>query len=353
MGFRYTLGNISIICYKIYFYVSVDDVVNEIVKFSNQFNNQALRRFTAMDLDFLMSICAKVRDRGSEEVVFTFDELRKLAKVKKNVTNEEMVKQIVNVNRRLLALSFEFTDKRSIIQFALFSSFETNPDDATLTVSINPKFGFLLNELTANFTRFELAEFTELRSSYAKEFYRRAKQYRSKGFWTVSLEEFCRLLDVPKSYRVGQINKYVLGPIEEELGEQMHLRVERCYKKKTGGRGRPSLVGFKFYFDREGPRAIPTDLFNADIIEQYERSDPDELRRQQEETAKQRELHGGSMFIGAPGYIPFPEQDGNDDIASATQSEPGVGETSAEQVDGSHGESDGSAVVRGAELENE
>ena len=300
---------------------------NEIVKFSNQFNSQALRRFTAMDLDLLMSICAKVRDKGSDEVVFTFDELRKLARLKKNVTNEELTRQILNVNRRLLALSFEFTGNRSIIQFALFSSFETNLEDATLKVAINPKFSFLLNELTANFTRFELAEFTELKSSYAKEFYRRAKQYRSKGFWSVSLEDFCRLLDVPKSYKTGQINKYVLGPIEEELGERMHLYVERCYKKKGSGRGRPSLVGFKFHFDREGRHGVIDNPYNSELVEQLDRPEPAEIRWKREQTAKERERHGGYMFAGAPGYIPLPDDQKSDGVESAEDNARGDSET--------------------------
>ena len=31
---------------------------DEIVKYSNQFNNQALRKFTALDLDLLMAVIA-------------------------------------------------------------------------------------------------------------------------------------------------------------------------------------------------------------------------------------------------------------------------------------------------------
>ena len=34
---------------------------DEIVKYSNQFNNQALRKFTALDLDLLMAIASRVR----------------------------------------------------------------------------------------------------------------------------------------------------------------------------------------------------------------------------------------------------------------------------------------------------
>ena len=34
---------------------------DEIVKYSNQFNNQALRKFTALDLDLLMAVIAVCR----------------------------------------------------------------------------------------------------------------------------------------------------------------------------------------------------------------------------------------------------------------------------------------------------
>ena len=225
---------------------------NEIVKYSNQFNNQALRKFTALDLDLLMAIASRVRDKGTDEVAFTFEELKRLAGLQRNMTNDEFAKQIANVNRRLLALNFEFqNEEHDIIQFALFAGFVTSPTKRTLTVSVNSRFSFLLNDLTSQFTRFELAEFTALRSSYAKECYRRLKQYRQTGVWKVSLEDFRRLLDVPKSYRPSEINKYVLKPIEEELGPLLNLKVHRKYLKKKPGRGRASLVGFEFEFDPE------------------------------------------------------------------------------------------------------
>ncbi|MDC7286158.1 replication initiation protein, partial [Bifidobacterium thermophilum] len=70
------------------------------------------------------------------------------------------------------------------------------PANQPLEVSVNDRFAFLLTDLTSQFTRFELAEFADLKSKYAKEFYRRAKQYRSSGIWKVSRDEFCRLLNV-------------------------------------------------------------------------------------------------------------------------------------------------------------
>lgn len=224
---------------------------NEIVRYSNQFNAQALRRFTALDLDLLMAIAARVRDKEIDEVTFTFEELRRLAHVKKNLTDKELAARIVEVNDRLLACRFRFQDDSRTVQFTLFSGFETDWKTAKLLVEVNPRFSFLLNDLTSQFTRFELAEFTALKSSYAKETYRRLKQFRQTGVWKVSLAEFRRLLDIPDSYRISHINSRVIKPIEDELKPLMNLKVHRKFAKVAAGRGRSQLVGFEFEFDPE------------------------------------------------------------------------------------------------------
>lgn len=224
---------------------------NEIVRYSNQFNAQALRRFTALDLDLLMAIASRVRDQGIDEVVFTFEELRQLAHIKKNLTDKELAARIVEVNDRLLACRFRFQDDSRTVQFTLFSGFETDWKTAKLLVAVNPRFSFLLNDLTSQFTRFELAEFADLKSSYAKETYRRLKQFRQTGVWKVSLAEFRRLLDIPDSYRISHINSRVIKPIEDELKPLMNLKVHRKFAKVAAGRGRSQLVGFEFEFDPE------------------------------------------------------------------------------------------------------
>lgn len=224
---------------------------NEIVRYSNQFNAQALRRFTALDLDLLMAIAARVRDKEIDEVTFTFEELRRLAHVKKNLTDKELAARIVEVNDRLLACRFRFQDDSRTVQFTLFSGFETDWKTRKLLVAVNPRFSFPLNDLTSQFTRFELAEFTALKSSYAKETYRRLKQFRQTGVWKVSLAEFRRLLDIPDSYRISHINSRVIKPIEDELKPLMNLKVHRKFAKVAAGRGRSQLVGFEFEFDPE------------------------------------------------------------------------------------------------------
>ena len=209
---------------------------NEIVKFSNQFNNVALKKFDAVHLDVLMAIASRVREKGTATVEFSFEELRGLMRLRKNLTNRQLADKIVQTNARLLALNYMFEDSGKIIQFALFTKFVTDPQEATLAVGVNEEFAFLLNDLTSQFTRFELAEFADLKSKYAKEFYRRAKQYRSSGIWKISRDEFCRLLSV-------------LKPIIEECGPLLGLKIERQYVKRR-------LSGFVFTFARETPPVI-------------------------------------------------------------------------------------------------
>lgn len=289
---------------------------NEIVRYSNQFNAQALRRFTALDLDLLMAIASRVRDQGTDEVVFTFEELRQLAHIKKNLTDKELAARIVEVNDRLLACRFRFQDDSRTVQFTLFSGFETDWKTAKLLVAVNPRFSFLLNDLTSQFTRFELAEFADLKSSYAKETYRRLKQFRQTGVWKVSLAEFRRLLDIPDSYRISHINSRVIKPIEDELKPLMNLKVHRKFAKVAVGRGRSRLVGFEFEFDPErvpgGKGAPRVDLSRSVVADAARKSLRDaaraderaEAERRREENlkavAEERARRGGSMLMHAP-----------------------------------------------------
>ena len=55
--------------------------MNEIVKYHKDFENKlVLKSFTASELNFLMSICTKVRGKKEDEVIFTFNELKELSK---------------------------------------------------------------------------------------------------------------------------------------------------------------------------------------------------------------------------------------------------------------------------------
>lgn len=227
----------------------MDQDKKTIVKFRNDFNSVALKNFTVNELNLLMAISSKVLNSGKNKVQFTFLELKKLIKLNKNYTNDEFAEEIINVNRKLLMLNFQLSNENNdVVQFTLFNTFITSKVNKTLTVSVNSPFEFLLNDLTANFTKFELEEFVAIRNIYAKECYRRLKQFRSTGYWKVSIEDFREILNIPESYRMCHINDKILRPIEKQLGSYFGNLI--IAKVKSNEAGNP-ITHLEFFFEKE------------------------------------------------------------------------------------------------------
>ena len=228
---------------------------SEIVKYDNDFNNQALRRFTSEELNLLMTIFHKLREKETNILEYSFYELKKLIMLEKNMTVKEFANTIMNVNKKLLSLNYTYRENNTIVQMAIFKTFKIKLDEQILMISLNEDFRFLLNDFNKEWTRFELEEFVNLKSSYTKEFYRRMKQFKNTGFWNCSLENFKHLLDIPATYRMIDIDTWVLKPIKKELGEKYNLQIKKKYGF-TGGRGRSRVVGFEFRFLKDSKEKI-------------------------------------------------------------------------------------------------
>jgi len=218
------------------------------VKYHNDVNSVSLQKFTSNELDILMVIMSRMRDHGEDEITFTFDYLKKLVKWQRKQDIKTFALALDRTYQKLIQCNIKIGDDRHWVRFVLFTEYNVNLDTQTISIAVNNKFRFVLNELSSNFTRFELDEFTGLKSSYAKEFYRRMKQFRSTGLWKASLEEFKRLMDIPERYSIDVIDSRVFAPILSELGERYHLKIQKLYEAR--GRGRPRVSGFEFTFDK-------------------------------------------------------------------------------------------------------
>lgn len=222
--------------------------MNNIVKYHNNFNSIGLRNFNSNELNILMAICSRMKEKGEKEITFHFDKLKKLVNYSDN-TSATFIKDLESTYDKLISIKLKVGDERRFIKFVLFTRYSVDVDEKTVEIAVNKEFAWVLNELNVTFTAFELKEFISLKSSYAKEFYRRMKQFKSTGKWNISLEDFKRIMDVPVNYRMCDIDVWVLKPIQKELGDRFNLKIKKLYSKKS--RGRPSVSGFIFTFLRE------------------------------------------------------------------------------------------------------
>jgi len=198
-----------------------DNFMNEIVKYHKDFEKKlVLKNFTASELNFLMAICTKVRDKKEDEVIFTFEELKKLSKWVKT-DNKSFIKSLQNTNKKLMALIFEMPNEEAeaggVTQFVLFPTFDIFPVSKILKVAVNTKFAYLLNNLSNNFNQYQLQEFASLKSVYSKLLYKELMLFKDTGYRIFKIEDFRKKLDIPEKYRMTNIKQKVLTPIEEDF----------------------------------------------------------------------------------------------------------------------------------------
>ena len=191
--------------------------MNEIVKYHKDFENKlVLKNFTASELNFLMAICTKVRDKKEEEIMFTFNELKNISNWT-NKNDKDFIRSLEMTNKKLIELTFRFENEKEIIMFVLFPTFHIDKDEKTLKVAVNTKFAYLLNNLSNNFNWYQLKDFTSLKSKYSKLLYKELMLFKDTGYRIFKIEDFRKKLDIPEKYRMTNIKQKILTPIEEDF----------------------------------------------------------------------------------------------------------------------------------------
>ncbi|WP_368254885.1 replication initiation protein, partial [Enterococcus faecalis] len=159
------------------------------VKYRNELNMITLKKFNAKEMDLFFALCARMKDKGLNNIVFSFEELKELSDYRTTAI-KAFTDDLDSLYSKMLQLTYrdEYDDDGSFRRFVLFTSFDVNVKKQTVEVSINPKLEGILNGLTTEFSKFELSAFTSLRSTYAKTLFRLLMQYRSTGYYVVNIE---------------------------------------------------------------------------------------------------------------------------------------------------------------------
>ncbi|MGL4534717.1 MAG: replication initiation protein [Fusobacteriaceae bacterium] len=203
----------------------------EIVQYHNDMNKISFGNFKEKEMDLLFSICYKMKNEELSEVTLDFSELKNLSAYSDR-HKDRFYKDLDSVYKKLLELNMKIESETELVRFVLFTRYKISKDQKKVSIKINEEFKYLLNNLTQNYTRFELNQFVKLKSRYSKNIFKYLKQFQSTKYFFLSLEEFRELLAIPKSYRMSDIDKQILKPCIAELGEYFpELKLE---KEKKG-----------------------------------------------------------------------------------------------------------------------
>lgn len=220
------------------------------VRYHNQLNEIKLGKLELKEFDLFYSICYKLKESGTNEVKLNFSELTSLIGEEKNSKRTPI--HIDNLNKKLASINQQIEIAPNVFErFVLFTNFTTNFNDDTLTIKTNDKFKYLLNNLVDTYTKFDLIDFINLKSSYSKNMFKLLKQWQSICYKKYDLDNLKDLLNVPESCRNSStnFNKRVMLPIEEELPN--YFKNLRISKIKTGTK----ITHIEFSWDKEKVRS--------------------------------------------------------------------------------------------------
>lgn len=214
---------------------------NEVVKYNNDLNTISMRGRSAEEMNFFFAIIAKIRDKGKNEIVLNTAEIKEL--IDYSDRENRWIKILENIANKIMGLKYIEKNDVEIAYFNMFQRFKISIPKKTVNLKVTSDFEYIVNKLTKNFTRFELEEFTTLRSTYSKTMYRILKQWRTLGVKEIELKLFRELLNIPKSYKPNDIKKRVIGPIEKELPKYFTDLKVKIIKANT--KGNP-VIAYRF-----------------------------------------------------------------------------------------------------------
>lgn len=213
--------------------------MNEVVKYHNDLNSVSFRTWSSEEMNLFFTVIAKIRDKGIETIILETDELKELTQFadKHHKRWEEVM---IKAGKKVMNLKYYETSGRSFSIMNLFQEFTVDPDKQVIVVSATTRFEYIINQIQANFTSYELEEFVNLQSTYSKTAYRLLKQWRTIGRKEFQMENFKRMMDMPEYYKPSEIDRLVLKPIMKELPQ--FFKGLKVKKVKSNKRGNPVLA---------------------------------------------------------------------------------------------------------------
>lgn len=193
--------------------------MRKIAKYHNDMNDLPLRDFNDKELDIFFSIVVEMRDKGQELVEFDFATIFEMSQ---STRSDRFIEDLDRIVKKLVRIGIRNEDERGIEYLMLFNRFYIDKLDKKIEVKTSKECLYWLNHKweMGNYTKFDLIKFVELKSTYSKTLFRKLHQFKYQGFYTVSLDEFRYLFQVPESYETSHITDKVINPCIKELKQQ-------------------------------------------------------------------------------------------------------------------------------------
>ncbi|MFP6072275.1 replication initiation protein [Helicobacter pylori] len=235
---------------------------NTYTTYHNNANKVNLGKLSEREANLLFAIFQRLKDQGNTLIRFEPQDLKRMLGIK--ISYDNLTRTARSMWNKIKTA--DFWEVRDIIvngrecvsekNYMLFQVCEIVSDKETreflyMDIQLNTGYNYLLNNLGmgGQYTSFKILEFQRVRGKYAKTLYRLLKQYKSTGILSVEWSQFRELLDIPKDYKMRNIDQKVLTPSLKEL-RKIYPFEHLSYKKERKSHDKRKVTHIDFYFEQ-------------------------------------------------------------------------------------------------------
>lgn len=186
------------------------------VKYNSKLNDTAFNQFNSMDLDLFFTLLTELRYEGAKDITLSYDAIREAIKFDKSKAARVFDETLKTFYSKLKNITFVYEDSSKYSEYVIFPTFKSDIDKKEVMFGINNHLRYLITDFS-RYTEFQLYAHNSLKSTYAKTAFRLLNQFKGTGSLILTIDEFRRKLDIPESYKPGNIKQFVLKAIIEEL----------------------------------------------------------------------------------------------------------------------------------------
>ena len=194
---------------------------NLVVKHNALINATSKYKYETNELKLICTLISNIDNQKDKGFDIKYMNLRDLNFSEKDITN---VEYITNLCESIMSKPFKIGKG----VFNWFSGLVY--DDGFIEYAFDKRLKPYLLELKDNFTRYNISNILKLRSSYSIQIFELLSQYKTIGTRSITIDEFRKLLKIPKTYKNNDLKRLIEG-VQKDLKNNTTLSFEFSFKK--------------------------------------------------------------------------------------------------------------------------
>lgn len=235
---------------------------SHLVKYHNDIQSLKINHLNKRELEFFIVLLYSVQNSQEKFVEIKYEYFRKKLGFL-GESNKTIYKFLDNATNKMLLQTIRISDDKKFLKFNFFNEFSSDVEKGILTMQVNSKFLYLINNLIKNYSYIKLEEWLSLKSKYSKLMYKKIREFKKIKYLKFSWFEFKKHLGLEEK-TTKYVNDKALFYIKKELPKFIkNFRFQKTKKEKN-------IEFIEFFWDYNFEDTIEIEVKqNQEKVEKY------------------------------------------------------------------------------------